>query len=152
MRTVNSSRHWKVLALFGIATAILLSPQVSSAAQAAGAPPESESAPTALNSMDEQYAWVGDLGDRDALPGKPLYQAHCAGCHEAQVYKAPHTTWLELMSPQVLYRSITDGIMQTQAAHLSDDQKQHIVEYITQMLLGDPDAAPSLAWCEGANR
>jgi len=85
-----------------------------------------------LGSMDEQYAWVGDLGDRDALPGKALYIENCAGCHEAQVYKAPHTTWLELMSPQVMYRSLTDGIMQSQAAHLSDVDKQHVVEYVTQ--------------------
>jgi polyvinyl alcohol dehydrogenase (cytochrome) len=106
--------------------------------------------PATLGSMDEQYAWVGDLGDRDALPGKALYSQHCAGCHEAQVYKAPHTTWLELMSPQVLYRSITEGIMQSQAAHLSGDEKQHIVEYITQMRLDDPNAVPNVAWCEGA--
>ena len=105
--------------------------------------------PATLGSMDEQYAWVGDLGDRDALPGKLLYIENCAGCHEAQVYKAPHTTWLELMSPQVLYRSLTEGIMQSQAAHLSDAEKQHVVEYITQMRLGDPSAEPQLAWCEG---
>lgn len=105
--------------------------------------------PATLGSMDEQYAWVGDLGDRDALPGKLLYIENCAGCHEAQVYKAPHTTWLELMSPQVLYRSLTEGIMQSQAAHLSDTEKQHVVEYITQMRLGDPSAEPQLAWCEG---
>ena len=111
--------------------------------------PEAQEEPATLGSMDEQYAWVGDLGDRDALPGKPLYIEHCAGCHEAQVYKAPHTTWLELMSPQVLYRSITEGIMQSQAAHLSNEDKQHIVEYITQMRLGDPNAAPEVAWCEG---
>ncbi len=54
--------------------------------------PEAQEEPATLGSMDEQYAWVGDLGDRDALPGKPLYIEHCAGCHEAQVYKAPHTT------------------------------------------------------------
>jgi polyvinyl alcohol dehydrogenase (cytochrome) len=105
--------------------------------------------PATLGSMDEQYAWVGDLGDRNALPGKTLYIEHCAGCHEAQVYKAPHTTWLELMSPQVLYRSITEGIMQSQAAHLSDNERQHIVEYITQMRLGDPNIGPEVAWCEG---
>ena len=35
--------------------------------------------PATLGSMDEQYAWVGDLGDRDELPGKPLYIEHCAG-------------------------------------------------------------------------
>ena len=81
MRTVTFTRNWKAAMVFGIATAILLQSQISSAAETAGVPPESESAPTALNSMDEQYAWVGDLGDRDALPGKPLYQAHCAGCH-----------------------------------------------------------------------
>ena len=109
-----------------------------------------EAEPATLGSMDEQYAWVGDLGDRDALPGKQLYIENCAGCHEAQVYKAPHTTWLELMSPQVLYRSITEGIMQSQAAHLSDGDKQHIVEYITQMRLGDPNAGPEVAWCEDA--
>ena len=97
------------------------------AANASSATPESGAEPATLGSMDEQYAWVGDLGDRDALPGKALYSQHCAGCHEAQVYKAPHTTWLELMSPQVLYRSITEGIMQSQAAHLSGDEKQHIV-------------------------
>ena len=107
-----------------------------------------EAEPATLGSMDEQYAWVGDLGDRDALPGKQLYIENCAGCHEAQVYKAPHTTWLELMSPQVLYRSINEGIMQSQAAHLSDGDKQHIVEYITQMRLGDPNAGPEVAWCE----
>ena len=112
--------------------------------------PEAQEEPATLGAMDEQYAWVGDLGDRDALPGKPLYIEHCAGCHEAQVYKAPHTTWLELMSPQVLYRSITEGIMQAQAAHLSNEDKQHIVEYITQMRLGDPNAAPDVAWCEGS--
>ena len=115
----------------------------SAAADAtAAADVTAEAKPATLGSMDEQYAWVGDLGERDALPGKPLYIEHCAGCHEAQVYKAPHTTWLELMSPQVLYRSITEGIMQSQAAHLSDGDKQHIVEYITQMRLGDPDAGP----------
>ena len=107
--------------------------------------------PASLGSIDEQYAWVGDLGDRDALPGKQLYSEHCAGCHEAQVYKAPHTTWLELMSPQVLYRSITQGIMQSQAAHLSDSEQRHVVEYITQTRLGDPNAGPNVTWCEGPN-
>ncbi len=124
-------------------TAVLLSCQSEEAIDSA------QEAST-LGSMDEQYAWVGDLGDRDALPGKALYIENCAGCHEAQVYKAPHTTWLELMSPQVLYRSLTEGIMQSQAAHLSDADKQHVVEYITQMRLGDPNAAPDVAWCSDA--
>ncbi|MEK9792473.1 MAG: cytochrome c, partial [Halieaceae bacterium] len=122
-----------------VALALLISCEAKQETQdpATSAPVETE--PATLGSMDEQYAWVGDLGDRDSLPGKQLYIENCAGCHEAQVYKAPHTTWLELMSPQVLYRSISEGIMQSQAAHLSDADKQHIVEYITQMRLGDPN-------------
>ena len=133
-----------VTLMLGVALAVIFTE-----GGAASSPDTQSEEPATLGSMDEQYAWVGDLGDRDALPGKPLYIEHCAGCHEAQVYKAPHTTWLELMSPQVLYRSITEGIMQTQAAHLSNEDKQHIVEYITQMRLGDPNAAPDVAWCEG---
>ena len=138
----NKLGRWLAL----LATVVMLGCQGEQAAEEIT---EQAEEPATLGSMDEQYAWVGDLGDRDALPGKPLYIEHCAGCHEAQVYKAPHTTWLELMSPQVLYRSITEGIMQSQAAHLSNEDKQHIVEYITQMRLGDPDAGPEVAWCEG---
>ena len=33
------------------------------AANASSATPESGAEPAALGSMDEQYAWVGDLGD-----------------------------------------------------------------------------------------
>ena len=133
-----------------LALAFLVGCQTEEETTSAAADASAEVEPSTLGSMDEQYAWVGDLGDRDALPGKTLYIEHCAGCHEAQVYKAPHTTWLELMSPQVLYRSITEGIMQSQAAHLSDGDKQHIVEYITQMRLGDPDAGPEVAWCDAS--
>ena len=133
-----------------LALAVLVGCQAEEETTSAAAAASAEAEPATLGSMDEQYAWVGDLGDRDALPGKPLYIEHCAGCHEAQVYKAPHTTWLELMSPQVLYRSITEGIMQSQAAHLSDGDKQHIVEYITQMRLGDPAAGPEVAWCDAS--
>ena len=104
--------------IFALATSIGYGAKNAAAASADVSSTEAE--PATLGSMDEQYAWVGDLGDRDALPGKQLYIENCAGCHEAQVYKAPHTTWLELMSPPVLYRSITEGIMQSQAAHLSD--------------------------------
>ena len=105
--------------MLGVALAVIVTED-----GAASSPDTPSEEPATLGSMDEQYAWVGDLGDRDALPGKHLYIEHCAGCHEAQVYKATHTAWLELRSPEVLLRSITDGIMQTRAAHLSNRDKQ----------------------------
>ena len=151
MWKLRTSHYRHVTIALGLAAGFLMHAGTGSAAETESAPPSTQDA-TSLNSMDEQYAWVGDLGDRDALPGAPLYGQHCAGCHEAQVYKAPHTTWLELMSPQVLYRSLTEGVMASQAAHLSDTDKQHIVEYITQMRLGDPAAESPLAWCEGPSK
>ena len=151
MWKLRTSHYRHVTIALGLAAGFLLHAGTISAAETESAPPSTQDA-TSLNSMDEQYAWVGDLGDRDALPGAPLYGQQCAGCHEAQVYKAPHTTWLELMSPQVLYRSLTEGVMASQAAHLSDTDKQHIVEYITQMRLGDPAAESPLAWCEGPSK
>ncbi len=142
MWKLRTSHYRHVTIALGLAAGFLLHAGTISAAETESAPPSTQDA-TSLNSMDEQYAWVGDLGDRDALPGKPLYGKHCAGCHEAQVYKAPHTTWLELMSPQVLYRSITEGIMQSQARTFLTRSNSTFVEYITQMRLGDPDATPS---------
>ncbi len=148
MSKPNTTPGWRVTHLLPIAASLLLQAGVVSATEGNNSALDNDEGPSTLNSMDEGYAWVGDLGDRDALPGKPLYTQHCAGCHEAQVYKAPHTTWLELMSPQVLYRSITEGIMQSQAAHLADGEKQHIVEYITQRRLGDPNAVAEVTRCE----
>ena len=107
--------------------------------------------PSTLGSIDEQYAWAGDMGDRDALPGGPLYSKHCASCHEGQVYKAPHTNWLELMSPKTLYRSLTEGVMKLQSENLSDVQKRDIVEYISQRRLGDPNVEEPVNWCVGTN-
>ncbi|GIR82822.1 MAG: hypothetical protein CM15mP84_05700 [Cellvibrionales bacterium] len=52
--------------------------------------PEAQEEPATLGSMDEQYAWVGDLGDRDALPGKPLYIEHCAAVTRRRSTSAPH--------------------------------------------------------------
>ena len=80
----NKLGRWLAL----LATVVMLGCQGEQAAEEIT---EQAEEPATLGSMDEQYAWVGDLGDRDALPGKPLYIEHCAGCHEAQVYKAPHT-------------------------------------------------------------
>ena len=82
-------------------------------------------------------------------PASPCTSSTAPAVTRRRSTRRPTPPGLELMSPQVLYRSITEGIMQTQAAHLSNEDKQHIVEYITQMRLGDPNAAPDVAWCEG---
>jgi len=102
--------------------------------------------PSSLVSTDQFQATAMDFGPREEMPGATLYAAHCAQCHDGSVAKAPHFSWLEMMSPHTLLRSLRQGIMQPQAAHLSQQQQQQIVEYVTRAsatTLSDP----KLPWC-----
>lgn len=102
-----------------------------------------------LSSTDEMRAVSGALGDRESLPGAALFARHCVSCHAGQIYKAPHTSWLEMMPARTLYTSMTEGIMRKQAADLSDEQKKHIVEYLLQEPFTDQAEAPVLNYCSG---
>lgn len=69
--------------------------------------------------------------DPEQLPGAPLYREHCASCHEGQVPKAPHRTFLAMMPVDQVRASLFDGVMRQQAAALSDVQRAQIAEYLT---------------------
>ena len=83
-----------------------------------------------LASTDQLQAG-GELTNRNALPGAALYTKYCATCHLGQVYKAPHQTWLEMMSQTALYKTMTEGVMAPQASKLSAQQKIAVIEYLT---------------------
>ena len=100
-----------------------------------------------LSSTDEMQAG-NEFNDRSALPGAALYDTHCATCHLGQVYKAPHQTWLEMMSQKALYETMTQGIMASQASTLSEQQKIDVVEYLTsKRYTGRDEAPPALNLC-----
>ena len=88
-------------AFTGIVCSLLLAPTAFA--------DESEQA-TAMSSTDEMRAVSGELGDRASLPGAALFATHCASCHNGQVYKAPHTTWLEMMPARSIYRALDGGL------------------------------------------
>ena len=113
---------------------------------------EEQSAPeaAALNSLDEMQASSGELGARDTLPGGPLYAQHCAQCHDGSVAKAPHTSFLEMMTPDAVLAAMNDGIMAPQAAALSDAQRIHVAEYVTLARVGSAKTAEP-NWCEDRN-
>ena len=73
-----------------LALALFMGCQAHEEPTSAATDASAEAEPATLGSMDEQYAWVGDLGDRDALPGKPLYIEHCAGSRSTGLQGAPH--------------------------------------------------------------
>ncbi|MDH3640703.1 MAG: cytochrome c, partial [Gammaproteobacteria bacterium] len=91
--------------------------------------PELEESET-LESTDQFQVGLGELGDRDALPGAALYASNCATCHDGTVQKAPHFSWLEMMPGRTLMAAMSDGIMASQASHLKETERVHIVEYL----------------------
>ena len=108
-------------------------PWLMAGAMAAGCGPVDDGpASASLESTDQFQATLEDLGPREEMPGTALYQEHCANCHAGGVSRAPHLTWLEMMTPQALVASMTDGLMRPQSAHLSAEQHIHIAEYLSR--------------------
>ena len=105
--------------------------------------------PTTLDSTDQFQATSDDFGPREEMPGAALYAEHCALCHEGGVSKSPHLAFLEMMTPWAVYASMTDGIMQPQSAHLNDEQRTHIAEYITRARLDSETVAARAPTCTG---
>lgn len=62
--------------------------------------------------------------------GEAVYAEHCAQCHEGGVPKAPHKMFLEMMAPDAIYASMTEGIMQAQSEMLDDREKQQVAEHL----------------------
>ena len=94
---------------------------------------------SSLESTDQFQVGISDeLGDRDSLPGAALYAQHCGECHDGTVAKAPHFSWLEMMSGATLMASLEDGVMRPQADPLSTSERVQVVEYITRQRF-DPD-------------
>ena len=91
--------------------------------------------------------------DKAATDGGALYQQHCALCHGGTVSKAPPLSLLQIMSPSSVYRAITSGVMQEQAAALDQAQREAVAEYLTGASLQAAQAKPPAPACTGdANR
>ncbi len=85
-----------------------------------------------VTSTDEFQSRSGPTIDVDKHPGKGLFDANCAGCHNGGVPKAPQQVWLEMMAPDAILASMNGGIMSAQAAKLSDVERRQIAEYLVR--------------------
>lgn len=104
-----------------------------------------------MQSTDELQAREGPSIDVENHPGRNLYQANCAGCHEGGVPKAPNRVWLEMMAPDAILGALNDGIMRQQAAMLEPAERLQIAEYLTRTPLADyrpPEPPPA---CDAAH-
>ncbi len=91
---------------------------------------------------------VAAPADHEAMPGAAVYHARCQACHEGQAPKAPARTFIEMLTPEAIHQALSVGIMQQQAAGLSDDDKRHVAEYLSGLPFGAPKPAGPPR-CEG---
>ncbi|MEO0614737.1 MAG: PQQ-binding-like beta-propeller repeat protein [Pseudomonadota bacterium] len=117
--------------------------EADGAAEGADTAASEDAEVSVVESTDEFVVKTADLGPRDQMPGAALYVEHCASCHNGTVPKAPHITFLEMLSPGAILATMNAGIMQAQAAKLDDAQRRHVAEYITYT---PADAAEALAF------
>jgi polyvinyl alcohol dehydrogenase (cytochrome) len=69
--------------------------------------------------------------------GISAFERECSRCHgNPAVDRAPGPAAIRQMPPERIYAAITTGIMQTQAANLSDEQKRRLAEYMGGRPLG----------------
>jgi polyvinyl alcohol dehydrogenase (cytochrome) len=84
-----------------------------------------------------------------ALTGEQLYAARCQKCHEGKVAKAPPHSLLSIMSASSVFNAIENGVMRSQAAALSSDQRRSVAEYLTGQKIGASSGPPVRMCAEG---
>jgi len=87
--------------------------------------------------------------DADRHPGKAVYAENCAMCHEGGVPKAPHREMMQSMAPDAVLTALNDGVMQQQAASLSQMERRQVAEFITHSNLATWKPAPPPPTCTG---
>ena len=69
--------------------------------------------------------------------GISAFERECTKCHgNAAVERAPTPAAIRQMPPERIYAALTTGVMKTQAANLSDEQKRRLAEYMGGRPLG----------------
>jgi outer membrane protein assembly factor BamB len=66
-----------------------------------------------------------------------VFERECTKCHgNAAVERAPIPAAIRQMPPERIYAALTTGVMKTQAANLTDEQKRRLAEYMGGRPLG----------------
>src|SRR5215471_6065913 len=64
-------------------------------------------------------------------PGKAIYDRVCATCHDnPETTRSPSLSTLKAMRFQAISFALTQGKMQTQAASLSNDERNTLIEFL----------------------
>ena len=86
-------------------------------------------------------------GTTPAHPGVAIYADNCATCHDMRQHRTPHVMLLRQMTPDSIYRALSEGVMQEQAADLPDAQKRAVAEYLANGKIGEARAGANIPQC-----
>lgn len=76
---------------------------------------------------------------RDALPGKAVFEEHCATCHlHPELTHAVPVAELHTFPAERINTALSTGVMRAQGASLSDEERDQVVAY-----LAAPAGAPT---------
>jgi polyvinyl alcohol dehydrogenase (cytochrome) len=84
--------------------------------------------------------------------GETAYLQNCAACHDQAVYKAPSRLFLGMLGPQNIMHALDRGVMNEQAANLSDEEREAIAEFLTGRKLSDLSPARLPPSCNETDR
>ena len=71
-----------------------------------------------------------------------IYTDVCAGCHEGQVPKAPHSVTFQIIGPQAILAALTEGVMKEQGAQLTAEERERLAEFLGGRKLAVEDQQP----------
>jgi polyvinyl alcohol dehydrogenase (cytochrome) len=108
----------------------------------------------------EQEQWLTLPGDQRpgaepmrfgaGLIGQMIFLEHCATCHKNEAPASgagekvgPSLPTLQQYPPERIYDALTNGKMKALAAHLPDDQRRQISEWLASRPIGSLDAGDS---------
>ena len=111
-------------------------------------PTVSKSSPTPIDQAPDTAPEDGSiraitaaLAAREALPGRAVYDRHCAICHNGTVKKAPHRLMVGLMTPEAIVTTLTRGLMADQGSFLTRGEQVLVAEYLAgEPMGGEPPA------------
>ncbi len=84
-----------------------------------------------------QQARGGPGGPPGTEAGFATFQTQCTSCHgNPAVERAPSPAAIREMPPEKIYNALVSGLMQSQGAALSDQQKRGVAEFMSGRPLG----------------
>ncbi|RVQ64843.1 pyrrolo-quinoline quinone [Croceicoccus ponticola] len=115
------------------------------------APAEKAPEPSFINgelAAAEHYRDASSISDEVRALGEEVWSGNCAACHDNGVARAPIPYIVRQLTPEAIYKALTEGVMVPMAQALEDKEKRAVAEYLAGRSMGTSTAVPVEA-CTG---